>query len=211
MFDFSELPVFLIAVFVILVTPGPDMVFMVASGLAGGRKGAIQAAFGITLGVSVYVMLTALGLATLFAAFPITVLILKIAGATYPLYMACDIWKYSNQQIQSEVKATTINFFRKGFLVNITNPKIAIFFASFLPQFLGHTRSQPTLQLLMLGLLLQLCGLIVDLLVGLAAGVTREKILGSPKSKRRLDRLAGGTYAILGSVLLIEAVKEIFH
>jgi threonine/homoserine/homoserine lactone efflux protein len=207
--DFSVMPAFLVAVLVILVAPGPDMVFMVASGLTGGRKGATQAAFGITLGVSVYVVITALGLAAMLTALPSALFAIKAVGACYLLYLAYTTWKSSRDSVEDHAPTKSKSYFRQGFVVNITNPKIAIFFVAFLPQFLGNEKDNPTFQLLLLGFTLQLCGLLVDLAIGFAAGLTKDKLLSNPKIKVVLNRISAGVYGALGLGLIVEGAKEV--
>lgn len=207
--DLGVLPGFLIAVLVILVAPGPDMAFMVASGLNGGRRGATRAAFGITTGVTVYVLLTAAGLGAVLAAAPTAVNVIRLAGAAYLGYLALSTWRAAGADLepQSDQQATS-HIFRRGFLVNLSNPKIALFFTAFLPQFLGDVIGNPALQLLMLGLVLQLLGLLVDLIVGYAAGTMREQVLQRPKVRRALDRLSAMVYAALAMFLVAEIAWE---
>lgn len=206
--DLSVLPTFLTAVLIILAAPGPDMMFMVASGLKGGTKGATKAAFGITLGVSVYVFLTAIGLAALLNTLPSALLAIKIIGIFYLSYLAFSTWQSSKSAVESVPETSKNKFFFQGFWVNITNPKIAIFFVAFLPQFLGKVNQNPTYQLIMLGLILQLCGLIVDLVIGFTAGKTRDKLLNNEKTKMYLDRLSAIVYGSLGLSLVWESARE---
>ncbi len=101
------------------------------------------------------------------------------------------------------------NVFRRGFVVNITNPKIALFFVAFLPQFLGTTGGSgenPFAQILMLGLLLQLTGLLTDLAIGSAAGLFRDAVLSRPRVRCLLDGAAGTVYGALAVLLVMGVV-----
>ena len=207
--DFSVLPVFLIAVLIILIAPGPDMVFMVASGLAGGRSAATRAAFGITLGVSVYVILTAAGLATLLASAPAALDLIRLIGAFYLLYLAVQTWRTTQEDSVASSGRIESDYFRRGFIVNLTNPKIALFFVAFLPQFIGDVEGNPGLQLLMLGLVLQIAGLVVDLIVGYAAGSVRDLVLESKAARIGLERLSASVYGILSLVLFVEVFRSL--
>ncbi|TDD92725.1 LysE family translocator [Saccharopolyspora karakumensis] len=204
--DLSVLPAFLAAVVILLLAPGPDMAFIVATGLRDGRKGATRAAFGITAGVSVYVVLTALGLGMFLAAAPGVVGAIQLGGAVYLAYLAWASWRSSGSEPAASA-VPSADVFRRGFVVNIANPKITLFFTAFLPQFLGDTKENPVLQLLMLGLILQLLGLLADLAIGCAAGVIRDRVLHHTRVRMLLERLAAGVYGALATVLLADTVR----
>ncbi len=210
--DVTVLPAFLVAVLVILVAPGPDMAFVVASGLNGGRRAATRAAFGITTGVTVYVLLTAAGLGAVLAAAPTALTAIRLAGAGYLAYLAWRTWRTAGSQTYSAplgAQTAADHTFRRGFLVNLANPKIALFFTAFLPQFLGHVTGNPAVQLLMLGLTLQLLGLIVDLMLGFAAGTMRDRVLRRPTIRRALDQVSAGVYAALATLLAAEITYDL--
>lgn len=210
--DFGVLPAFLVAVLLILVAPGPDMAFMVASGLNGGRRAATRAALGITTGVSVYVLLTAAGLGAALTAAPTAVNVIRLAGALYLVYLAWTTWRTAGSDVGHNGRAghgVEHGVFRRGFLVNLANPKIVLFFTAFLPQFLGDVTGNPAVQLLMLGLVLQLLGLLVDLAVGYAAGTMRDRVLSRPPVRRALDRFSAGVYVSLAIVLLVEIAHDL--
>lgn len=205
--DASVLPAFLIAVMVILLAPGPDMAYMIATGLGGGKRAATQAAFGITLGVSVYVVLTALGLGAFLAAAPRAVDMIRLAGAAYLAYLAWTTWRSSGAP-PTAAAVQPARVFRRGFLVNLSNPKIMLFFTAFLPQFLGEAKANPIYQLLMLGLILQTLGLLADLAIGYAAGAVRDWILLRSRVREILDRLSAGVYGGLAAFLVIDVARD---
>src|SRR4051812_16332587 len=99
--DLGVLPTFIAAVVVLLLVPGPDMAFMVAAGLRGGRRGATRAALGVTAGVSVYVVLTALGLGVFLAAAPGVADAIRLSGAAYLLYLAWAPWRSSGSPLET--------------------------------------------------------------------------------------------------------------
>lgn len=206
MLDVSVLPAFLLAVAVILVTPGPDMAFMIATGINQGRGAAVRGAFGVTTAMTVWVLLTATGLGVALTQLPSALDAIRIAGAAYLLVLAATTWRHAGAEI-ADVH-TVPNVFRRGFLVNITNPKIALFFVAFLPQFLGTTTDRPFAQILMLGLLLQLTGLAADLAIGSAAGLFRDAVLSRPRVRMALDGAAGTVYGALAVLLLVGVARE---
>ncbi|ATG56346.1 lysine transporter LysE [Brachybacterium ginsengisoli] len=206
MLDVSVLPAFLLAVAVILVTPGPDMAFMIATGINQGRGAAVRGAFGVTTAMTVWVLLAATGLGVALTQLPSALDAIRIAGAAYLLVLAATTWRHAGAEI-ADVH-TVPNVFRRGFLVNITNPKIALFFVAFLPQFLGTTTDRPFAQILMLGLLLQLTGLAADLAIGSAAGLFRDAVLSRPRVRMALDGAAGTVYGALAVLLLVGVARE---
>jgi threonine/homoserine/homoserine lactone efflux protein len=204
--DLGVLPAFIAAVVILLLAPGPDMAFMVATGLRDGRTGATRAALGITAGVSIYVVLTALGLGVFLAAAPGVVSAIQLGGAAYLGYLAWVTWRSSGSPLETSTVQSS-GVFRRGFVVNLSNPKIMLFFTAFLPQFLGDTAQNPVLQLLMLGLILQLLGLLADLAIGYAAGAVRDRVLQSIRVRTLLERGAAGVYGALAALLLADAVR----
>lgn len=204
--DVGVLPAFLGAVVVLLIVPGPDMAFMVATGLRDGRRAAARAAFGITAGVSVYVGLTALGLGALLAAMPQVGDVIQLGGAAYLGYLAWTTWGCAGAPIPVDAPPQP-RAFRRGFLVNLSNPKILLFFTAFLPQFLGDAAANPALQLLLLGVLLQVIGLAVDLVTGQLAGAVRDRVLGRPRVRAVFERLAATVYGALAAALVVDSSR----
>lgn len=200
------LPAFIPAVIIILLAPGPDMAFMVAAGAAGGRRAATLAALGVTLGVTVYVVATVGGLGVLLARSPTALDVIRIVGATYLAYLCVSTVRAAGGEHDEALSGAHV--FRRGFIVNLTNPKIALFFIAFLPQFLGDAEAEPAFQLLMLGLTLQVCGFLVDLALGYSAGAMRDRVLRKPAARLTLDLLAATVYGGLAAYLIFEAIAH---
>jgi threonine/homoserine/homoserine lactone efflux protein len=196
--DMSVLPAFLLAVTVILVTPGPDMAFMIATGINQGRRAAVRGAF--------WVLVAATGLGVALSQLPAALDAIRLAGAGYLAFLAISTWRHAGAAI---AEASVVpNVFRRGFVVNMTNPKIALFFVAFLPQFLGTAEAHPMAQMLMLGLLLQVTGLAADLMIGAAAGVFRDAVLGRRRVRLALDAAAGTVYGGLAGLLVLGVVRQ---
>jgi threonine/homoserine/homoserine lactone efflux protein len=198
---------FVLASLAICLAPGPDLAFVVASGISAGRRGGVLAAVGITLGVSVYVVLTAVGLASLLRTVPAFAGAIRIGGAVYLGYMAFITWRAAGSATISDdsngkVRGSTILW--RGLITNLTNPKVILFFTAFLTQFVDSARGPVALQLLLLGLTLQLIGLAVDGTVGLAAGTVRDVFAHRPYLYALLDRAAASVFAVLACTLLVE-------
>ncbi|MGB7447746.1 MAG: LysE family translocator [Ornithinimicrobium sp.] len=189
-----------------MLAPGPDMAFIVAAGAAGGRRAATLAALGVTLGVTVYVIVTVAGLGVLLARSPTALDVIRVVGALYLVYLCFDTVRAAGGEHAEAPSGGRV--FRRGLIVNLTNPKIALFFIAFLPQFLGKAEAEPALQLLMLGLTLQICGLLIDLALGYGAGAMRDRVLSKPTARLSLDLMAAAVYGGLSAYLIYEAIAQ---
>ena len=201
--DLAPLPAFLAVVVIICLAPGPDMLYMIGTGLAGGRAAATRAAFGIALGVTVYVVFTAVGVGAVAAGAPTLLTGLQMLGAGYLGWLAVRTWRESREPLEPVAAAEPDQgWFRRGFVVNLTNPKIMLFFLALLPQFVGAA-PHPTLQLLLLGMLLLAVGLVVDLAIGWAAGAFRAR-LRRPRARRVLGGVSAAVFAGLAVLVGVE-------
>jgi len=200
--DPASFPAFTAAVLVIVIAPGPDMMFMIGTGLNAGRRGAIVAAFGVTAGVSVYVIGSALGLATLVEKVPEVLDAIRILGAAYLSYLGVITWRNAGSvsNIDQGSQRAISEVFRRGFIVNITNPKVALFIAAFIPRFVDPSRGNTTGQFLTYALTFQAIGLVVDL----GAGSARHFLMHQPTAARNLDRLAATVYLAIAAWLAID-------
>lgn len=205
--DLSTLPLFIVATLVICVAPGPDMIYMTGTGLSGGRRAAVLAGFGVTLGVSVYVFATAFGLAAVAARLPVVLVALQVFGAVYLLYLAWstirESLKGSGAETMEPDQDADQHWFRRGLVVNLTNPKPMLFFLAFLPQFIGRA-SSPTMQLIMLGLVFQVISLAIDLAIGLAAGTLRQQVLGRPGVVRGINFASAVVFVGLAVFIVVD-------
>src|SRR5699024_2845277 len=204
--DVSVLPAFLVAVAVILATPGPDMAFLVATGINQGRRAAVRGAFGVTSAMTIWVLVAATGLGVALTQVPAALDAIRLAGAAYLLFLALSTFRKAGAALAEAETAPDV--FRRGFLVNLTNPTVALFFVAFLPQFLGAAGEHPFAQILMLGLLLQGIGLAVDLTIGSAAGLFRDAVLTKQKVRLALDAIAGTVYGGLAALLVLEVARR---
>jgi threonine/homoserine/homoserine lactone efflux protein len=202
----SVLGPFLIAVLVICVAPGPDMAFVMASGLSRGRRGALLAATGVSAGVTVWVLITAFGLGTLVTELPEISTALRVAGACYLAYLAWITWRSAGQHSDDGVRDYGHRMFWRGTMTNLANPKMALFFTAFLPQFVDADKGSVIVQFVVLGLIMQAIGWIVDAMIGVAAGGARDLLGRRPGIRTNLDRAAGGVFAALAIAVVIELV-----
>jgi len=202
-FTLALLP-FLVAVIVINIAPGPDMAFVMASGLARGRRGALLAATGISVGVTVWVLFTAFGLGALVTRLPQISDALRIAGACYLAYLAYQTWRSAGQHELIDEPGGYRRMFWRGTLTNLANPKMALFFTAFLPQFVSTRHGSVIAQMVVLGLIMQATGLLVDSIVGIAAGSARDLLGHRPQIRRHLDHAAGVVFGALALAVVVE-------
>ena len=203
MFDFPTLALFLGATLALNVTPGPDMLYVIARSGAEGRRAGIVSALGIAAGTLVHTALVAFGLSRLLLAVPAAYDAVRLAGAAYLIFLGVRSLgrpqRVAAPQEAAPPPAPLRAIFRQGVVTNVLNPKVALFFLAFLPQFVDATRGSAWLQLLALGLLFNVSGTIVNLVVAVlasrAAAWSRRR---SARAGAALQRLTGLIFVGLG-------------
>ncbi len=152
--DLSTLLIFLAATLGLNLTPGPDMLYVLARGIGQGRTAGVVSALGIGGGTLVHTFAVTLGLSTLLVSMPALYEAIKYAGAGYLLYLGIHtLTSRENMRLDTERSAQSLNrIFRQGVITNVLNPKVALFFIAFLPQFADGQRGSVAWQLLILGL-----------------------------------------------------------
>ena len=161
------------------IVPGADMTFVIASAARGGRRNGIIASLGIGAGTLVHISAAVLGLSAILASSEMLFTIIKWIGAAYLLYIAVSLiltGRNSPNEKPTTTRQSGWRLFRAAALVNILNPKVALFFLAFLPQFIDTSASVPALQILCLGLWFDLVGTIVNLVIGIVAASTAERL-----------------------------------
>lgn len=199
MFDPPTFTLFFIASWALILTPGPDMLYVITRGISQGRRAGLQSAFGVTLGILVHTLFAGFGLAALFQTSAIAFLVIKTIGAAYLIYLGIKVFRDKagfEREEQQPLAAQAI--FWQGFLSNVTNPKISIFFLAFLPQFVSPERGSFFLQMLTLGLLFALFGVAFLSVVGYFAGQIGRWFAKKSEYVNRLHWLTGGILIGLG-------------
>jgi threonine/homoserine/homoserine lactone efflux protein len=199
--DPQLLAAFLLAAWVLILTPGPDMLFVIGQTLSGGARRGWAAMFGIVTGAMVHIVLAASGVAALLAASPALFDALRLAGALYLLWLAFGAlraaWRGGARLVPASPARAA---FRDGLVTNLTNPKVILFFLAFLPQFVDPGRAPAWLQMVILGPLVPLMAIPAYGL--LIAGADRAAARLS-RFARWLDALAGLLFLGLGLRLLL--------
>ncbi len=160
---------FLLTVLIINISPGPAMIFVLQQSQKNGMKAGLVAALGIEIGVFIYVILTAFGVSIVFKEYPSVYTGLQLIGAAYLLYIAYLSWPRKNASSgpATEAHPNHKGTFLKGTLINLTNPKIALFFLSLIPQFVPQGSNAMTFVLY--GLIFNVGGILVNFSVALLA------------------------------------------
>jgi threonine/homoserine/homoserine lactone efflux protein len=203
LFGTHDLWLFVLSGLLLNVTPGPDTLYIVGrSSTQGWRAGAV-AALGIGTGAIVHICAAALGLSALLAASATAFTALKIIGAAYLVYVGISLIRSHNSTPSSAAtsrdRRTSIgSIFFQGFLTNVLNPKVALFFLAFLPQFVASDAVPKPLAFLFLGVIFDFNGTIWNLLVAWsAARLTRRLGAGGPV-KKWFNRLVGSLFVFIG-------------
>ncbi len=197
MIGLDRLGVFLTVVTVLIVVPGPSVLFVVSRGIALGRRAAISTAVGNEAGLLVQVFLVAFGLGNVVERSLLTFSIIKFAGALYLAYLGIQTWRHRHVLAVADTAepdaASPGRILREGFVVGVSNPKGLLIFTAVLPQFVEPSAGNVPVQLLLLGAICVLIALVSDASWGVLAGTARTWLSGSP---RRLSWI-GGTSGVV--------------
>lgn len=181
------------------LAPGPDNLFVLTQGITCGRRSAILTALGMASGVSVHTLAAAFGVSALFYSSALLFNAVKFAGAAYLLYLAYrSLRSPSSVLLGKGVDLPAAALFRRGFLMNVMNPKVALFFLAFLPQFVTPTAGAVPLQMLLLGSLFMLQAMLLFCLLGYFSGGIGNRLLSRPGLAKYFDWLTAGIFASLG-------------
>ena len=204
--DFSIMATFTLACAVLFVTPGPDMSLFLAKTLTAGRNAGIAAYLGASTGSLVHTALACIGVSALLAASSTAFLALKVAGAIYLLWLAVDAVRSGstlNVAVRSEAKAPTfLETYFLGMGVNLTNPKIVLFFVTFLPQFISADDANASGKLLFLGLYFVAFTLPPGVILILCAEKLTGYLDSRPAVLRSIDWLFAGIFCLFAVKLL---------
>ena len=210
MIPIENLLAFAIASAVLIVIPGPSVLFVIGRSIALGRRAGVLSVIGNALGTIPAVLAVAFGVGAIVASSVVAFTVIKIAGAIYLVYLGVQAIRHRNAHVQSTESTPTSarKLLVQGFIVGVTNPKTIAFFVAVLPQFVDPTAGAVWAQLLLLGVTFQLIALACDSVWALAAGTAR---LWFAKSPRRISTLsgAGGVMMIgLGGTLALTGSKN---
>ncbi len=200
MIDPAKFLLFMGVSWALIVAPGPDMIYVITRGVAHGRRAGILSAVGVVCGILVHTTAAAFGLTFILQTSAFAFLFVKFAGAAYLICLGTRAWleKTTFTLETTPPAVTSRTLFWQGVLSNVLNPKIAIFFLAFLPQFVDQGSSQVTSQMVLLGLTFACFGLCFLLVVGYSSGAIGKWLTGRPQYALFFQRLAGGILIGLG-------------
>jgi len=194
---------FLITSLIVVVSPGTGVLYTLATALTKGSRASVAAAFGCTLGILPAMGAAMLGLAAVLHTSALAFATLKWLGVMYLLYMAWQAWREQGAlSVETRLDARSRGrVIVTGFLINILNPKLSIFFLAFLPQFVAADETHPLSRMLELSATFMAMTFVVFVLYGLFASSVRDRVVSRPLVMKWLRRTFAGGFALLGAKL----------
>jgi threonine/homoserine/homoserine lactone efflux protein len=200
MISWSQLSFFVAGVFVLVIIPGPNVLYLIARSISQGRMAGLASALGIAAATLLHICAAALGLSALLMSSALAFCIVKYLGAAYLIYLGIRKLLARDEESPRRLtpNETMWQVLAQGFVVNLLNPKTALFFFAFLPQFVNTDQGSPTAQILLLGLILVALGATIDVTYVMISSHLASWLNGSTRFRRRQRYLAGSVYIGLG-------------
>lgn len=208
MIPMETLATFFTASVLLGLAPGPDNIFVLTQSALRGKIAGLLVTLGLCTGLVVHTTAVAFGVAVVFQASALAFTALKLGGAGYLLYLAWHAFRASAERISAGRKneLSYLTLYRRGIIMNVTNPKVSIFFLAFLPQFADPGRGSLTLQMLLLGGVFIVSTILVFGSIALLAGSIGQWLNRSPKTQVIMNRLVGVVF--VGLALKLATVKR---
>lgn len=204
MFTVPSILLFIGTSILLILVPGPDIIFTLTQGMSNGRRAGISTALGLSLGNIIHTLAAIFGLSLILKTSAIAFTVFKLFGAAYLFYLTYKAIKHRKDPIEMNTENTSNakGLFLRGFLMNVLNPKVAIFFLTFLPQFVNYQGGNVPLQLSILGLIFILLAAIIFSLFGYFSGIIRERFIANPQFNEYMNVAAAMIFVGLGVKLL---------
>ena len=201
------LATFFTAAVLLALAPGPDNLFVLTQSTIHGKRAGIMVTLGLATGLIVHTLAVVLGVATIIQTSAIAFTILKMAGAAYLIYLAWGAWHAPTMVNTGETtpRLSSGKLYRRGIVMNITNPKVTIFFLAFLPQFTNPTYGDLSLQMISLGGLFIVATLLIFGFVAILSGSMGGWLSKSEIGQKVINRLAGTIFGGLAIRLAMES------
>jgi threonine/homoserine/homoserine lactone efflux protein len=205
----SSLLLFVTGAALLLVIPGPAVTYVVSRSIGHGRAAGLVSVTGIVVGTLLHVAAATLGLSALLASSALAFQFIKYLGAAYLIYLGIRTLRRDDSQLLQAANGERrlLRIFVQGVLVNLLNPKTALFFLAFLPQFVDPSLGHPSLQIFQLGVLFALMGWISDSLWAVLAGTVAERFRSSVRLRRAQRNVSGGALIALGLASAFSGAK----
>lgn len=200
MFDIVSFQLFLITVLIICITPGIDMMFILNRSISQGRDAGIYSALGVSVGAVVHTVLSGLGLSVILQTSVVLFTIIKIVGAVYLIYLGIQMFisKQSSISIKKTVYQSRRKLFVQGVITNVTNPKVALFFISFIPQFISVDNQYGPIPFLILGSIFAVMGAITSFIIAIFSNSLTTKLRENIVAEKIINKISGAVFVILG-------------
>jgi threonine/homoserine/homoserine lactone efflux protein len=199
---------FLAASILLTISPGPDNLFILARGTTHGRRAALALAWGMCCGISVHALAATLGIAALLRSSPTAFLVIQLAGAAYLLWVAVGLWREAARPLALAEDGGPVQpaaaVFLIGFLMNVMNPKVALFFLAFFPQFIPTDDPHPTRTTLLLSALFFAQAVVIFSLIAVTAGSISRALRANGRLRSALLRLTALGLAAVALRLALE-------
>jgi threonine/homoserine/homoserine lactone efflux protein len=194
---------FAVAATLLIIVPGPNVIYIITRGIDQGRKAAVASAMGVEVGMLFHIGAAVLGLSALVASSDLVFNIVKFAGAGYLVWMGISSIRTRASRLEVPAisrRAGYSRLFTQGMVVNILNPKVGLFFVAFLPQFIDPARGSSTSQILVLGAVFVAIAVVSDLVYAFASGSIGSWLSTRERIARQRDRFTGVVYILLGTL-----------
>ena len=205
MFGIVNYTVFIASSILLNLTPGSDTIFVLGKGISSGKKAAIISALGISAGCLVHTILAAFGLSAILSKSIMAFNIVKWIGALYLVYLGIKSFKSKELSLDndySKKELSSIKIFKEGILTNVLNPKVALFFLSFMPQFISKNNSYGPLPFIILGCTFVFSGTIWSLILAFSSSMMTKKLKENPNFSKMLNKITGIAFIGLGIKLI---------
>jgi len=204
-----EFSYFIIASLLLIIAPGPDILFLITQSLNHGAKAGFLTALGLASGNLIHTAAAAFGISAILQTSDVAFTSLKLIGTAYLLFLAYPLLISTNPQrsIHSTIKTnpTRASFYNKGLLLNILNPKIALFFLAFLPQFVPSTSTQQPIEIIFLGILFTVIVVIIFTSISLITAKTKKPLYISSINRNLFNRLTAVIFILLAVNLFLSS------
>ncbi|UTJ06547.1 LysE family translocator [Arcobacter roscoffensis] len=206
MIELTELYMFIIASFLLCLAPGPDNIYVLTQGMTKSKKAAIVTTLGLATGLIIHTSAAAFGISVIFQTSELAFDIVKFVGAAYLLYIAYQAFKHRNEKLDLSAQNSTKELkklYFKGFIMNILNPKVSIFFLAFLPQFVNTQAGNVPMQMIILGAVFMALTIIVFSSIGIAGNLLSKRLLEKPNIVKYMNILTSFVLVGLGIKLAL--------